>query len=445
MQRFGQKLLNLLVFVAILFFTSFCFAQENESEIILTATNAVQFAIQGNLGLKQSDIDLQSAARSKKYSWNSVSPTLNASASFGTDLENDPSFTFGASASIALSPSIYTSIRSAAINYEQQKLTYDEAVRSVELNVLTAYYQILYEQENINLKKNSVESAKKQYETNLARYNRGALSRLDVLSAQVSYQNAELSLKVSQSTWDNDAASFKQMLGLPQDAKIRLSGSLSDVFALSEIPDLTSDDENPTLKSLELQIEAAKNALLATRFSAWGPSLTASYSYNFNVTSENGVKPVYDKGRLSLGLSIPLDGYLPWSNGAQSIQNQKDTLNKLELELQNTKTTLDVTVKNYLNQIKQSQETIKLRQNSIDLAQQTYDMTLDAYNHGTRDIISLQNASDSLVEAKVNLMSEAYTLVTAVLKLENTLGLEFGTLFSIDSSDSNDGENDSKK
>ena len=55
-------------------------------------------------------------------------------------------------------------------------------------------------------------------------------------------------------------------------------------------------------------------------------------------------------------------------------------------------------------------------------------MALDAYNHGTKDLLSLQNAQDSLFSTRVNLLNQAYTLETTVLNLENIIGVPFGTL-----------------
>ena len=127
-------------------------------------------------------------------------------------------------------------------------------------------------------------------------------------------------------------------------------------------------------------------------------------------------------------MSVPLDGWLPWSTGAQSIASRQDAIATLKLQLENAKTTVAANTQSYLRKIQQCKASISLRQTSIDLAQKTYDMTLTAYNHGTKDLMSLQTASDNLLQAKVNLMSEAYTLASAILDLENIVGVDFGTL-----------------
>ena len=55
-------------------------------------------------------------------------------------------------------------------------------------------------------------------------------------------------------------------------------------------------------------------------------------------------------------------------------------------------------------------------------------MTQTAYNYGKKDLLSLQNASDNLLSAQVSLKSQAYSLISTILDLEKTLGIDFGTL-----------------
>ena len=402
---------------------------ENATSLVtLTVDDAVQRAVQGNVSLKESEITRDAAKRASTYSWNSASPSLSVAAGLSKSNTADSSTAYVRGAvSVSLSPSLYTAIKSAALNYEKGEIDYDAAVRTIELNVRKSYFSLLYEQENIILLERNVESAKKQYESNLAKYNSGALSQLDVLSTQVTYQNDQLSLDSAKVTWENDIATFKQLLGISLSTPVTLTGSLEDVLSTSDITLDGIEQKSSSIISLEKQLEIAKTSLTATKFSAYGPSLTFSWSYQPTASSTD-YSSWKDSGSLSLGASIPLDGWLPWSTGAQSIATRKDAVTTLELELEDAKTTFAAKTQSYLRKIAQSKASIAQRTASIDLAQKTYDMTLTAYNHGTKDLLSLQNASDRLLTAKVNLMSEAYTLASAILDLENTIGVPFGTL-----------------
>ncbi|MEE1181548.1 MAG: TolC family protein, partial [Treponema sp.] len=78
-----------------------------------------------------------------------------------------------------------------------------------------------------------------------------------------------------------------------------------------------------------------------------------------------------------------------------------------------------------IKKINQCVENIKVRKSSIELAETNYAMTLKAYNYGTRDLLTLQAAQDNLLESKVNLISEANTLVACLCDLINISDIGF--------------------
>lgn len=416
--------------IFVLFFSIAAFVFADENTIELSLEDAVKSALKNNVSIKQSEINLDAKKRESTYSWNSISPSISGTGRYSKNIpsssDDKASLSAGISLNATLSPSVYTSAKNAELNYSQQQLSYQNDLRSVELDVRKNYYSLLYKIEEISLKEKSLETSKNQYESNLAKYKRGTLSRLDVLSAQVSYQNDQLELKSLNAEMENSIASFKQLVGLPQNAKISLSGSFENILNLKNISIEGMELNSFSIESLQKQIDSAKNSLLASRFTAYGPSLSASYSYNYS--SIDGGSNWDDNGTLSLQASIPLDGFLPWSSGSLNVQSKKDSLKSLELELEDAKVSLEVNISTLMNKINQCLENISLRKSSIELAQTTYEMTLESYSHGTKDLLSLQTASDNLLSAKVNLISEAYNLICAVLDLENAAGIPFGTL-----------------
>lgn len=420
-----------LVFTLLLFSATAEEGAVEQNIITLTSEDAVQRAVKENISLKQKAITLNAAKRSSTYSWNGASPTVSASAGYSkANAADDGSVYVGGSVRFSLSPSLLTTIKGARLNYENGQLTYDAAVRSIELSVRKSYNSLLYEQENMNLLERNVTSAKKQYESNLAKYNGGTLPQLDVLNAQVTYQNSELSLESAKVTWATDIASFKQVLGIPLTATVTLIGSLQDVLSA---PDVTLEgvtQNSATVTSIEKQLEIAENALNASRLSSYGPTVSLSWGYQPTASTAD-TSTWKDSGSLSLGVSIPLDGWLPWSTSALTIATQQDTVDSLKLQLEDAKVSVTKDTQSYLRKVQQSKASIALRQKSIDLAEKTYEMTLTAYNHGTKDLLSLQTASDNLFAAKVNLMSEAYNLSSSILDLENTIGVPFGTLTTV--------------
>jgi outer membrane protein len=167
-------------------------AAENQKPSVksLTIDDAVKTAIAQNITIKQNQITVDADKRLKDHSWNSISPSLSVGAGISkpndtSSLTYDWSAYTKASVSISFSPSLFTSIKKASLNYEQGLITYEQASRSVELSVRSAFYGLLYEQENLALQERNLATAKQQYETNQSKYNAGRIPQLDVLTAQV--------------------------------------------------------------------------------------------------------------------------------------------------------------------------------------------------------------------------------------------------------------------
>jgi len=422
----------LMVMAATVALLPAAFAQNDDlSHRKLTVDDAVMLAADNNISLQRQKISLELLEEKDKFSWNSVSPSIRAAGSYSLPFSDTSNWTMTGqvSVSVGLSPSLYTSIKAAKMNYEQGIVSYETAVRTVELSVRKAFYNILYTQEYMNLLQRNMDTAKQRYELNRDKYNRGQLSELDLLSSQYSYESQIPAYESAIISYENSIASFKQTLGIEQNVSITLDGNLEDYDSIENMTIDTAIEEIPSVKTIQAQIDAAKNSLLATRFSAWGPSISFSYSYGKSNIPAGGERLWTTSGNaLGVSVSIPLDGYLPWSTGALSIDAQKANIKDLQLQLENQKTTAQITIQNSAKSIMQAQSQLELRQKNVELAQKTYDMTLNAYNHGSRDLLTLQNASDSLMSAKINLMQQKFTLISAVLDLENTLGIPFGTL-----------------
>ena len=80
--------------------------------------------------------------------------------------------------------------------------------------------------------------------------------------------------------------------------------------------------------------------------------------------------------------------------------------------------------------ILQMQSQLDMLDQNIQIAQKAYDMALTSYNHGSSDLLTLQNASDSLLKSRLDRESHINKLISTVLDFEYTLGIPFGSLVS---------------
>lgn len=414
------------VLFLLFFMISGLFAQNK----ILTIEDAVQLAKENNISVKTAENTLDNLGLLNKYSWNSVSPTATLSGNLADDIENDSSsFSFSGSVNLNLKTNLYSEIKGAKLNYEKGLLTYNEAVRKIELSVRKNFYNLIYQKENLVLQKRSLETSKTQYLNNQEKFKNGKISELDAFTSRVNYESKKPVVESAEINFQNDLATFKQLLGIPQQTEIELDGSLDEILNLKEISfDLLPkvNEPAPDVKSAEYNVEIAKNSLLDSRFSAYAPTVTGSYSYGKSKNSNQDEWTTTN--RLSVGISVPLDGVLPWSTRAVNIKTNRNALDTAEKNLEDAKTTVAVQTESYIRKINQAVKQLDSLKSTEELANQTYQMTLTAYNYGKTDFLSLQNANDSVLSAGVNLKSQAYTLISTILDLESVLGLDFGTL-----------------
>jgi len=407
---------------------------ENKPEVRkLTIDDAVILAADNNVSLKRQRISLEQLEKKNKTSWNSISPSVRASGSYSLPLENTDAYVISGSltASLTFTPSLFTAIKNAKLNYENGQISYELAVRQIELNVRKTFYSLILAKEQIQLAERNLESSRLRYNSNLDKYNRGQLSEIDLLSSQYAYEKLKPTLESTKITYENSIALFKQTLGLNQSIQLELDGSLNDFLDSKEISINYSVEDIPSVKTIKNNIELSKNSLLSTKFSAYAPSISATYNYGANNSllldgSRDWTVPSIHA--LSLSLSIPLDGYLPWSTGALSIDSQKASIKDLELQLENQKITSTLEIQNSLKQINQAKLQLSSLQDNVELAQKAFNVTQTAYEHGSKDFLSLQSASDDLFTARLSLQSQINTLVSSILDLEYTLGIPYGSL-----------------
>ena len=119
---------------------------------------------------------------------------------------------------------------------------------------------------------------------------------------------------------------------------------------------------------------------------------------------------------------------MPWSSSSQLVNSSKENIESIELKLEDEKESIRIKSESLVKKINQCVDNLKVRKDSIKLAETNYDMTLKAYNYGTRDLLTLQAAQDSLLSSKVNLIAEANTMVVSICELENICGMVPGTL-----------------
>ena len=428
--------LKQILFLFILFsvFSWNVFSAENgelSKEKILTLEECISLAKENNLSIKVHKNTLNDLKRKNETSWNSVSPSIKGDAAFQDDFTNKTteSFSISGSLGLTLSTNLYSTIKGAKLNYENGLLTYNQAVKQIEMSVWKTFYDLIYKTEYFSFQSQNLLTAKKNYEQNLEKFKNGKISELDVMSSRVSYEQKKPVLEEARIDLTNNLELFKNIIGVDFDDEIKLDGSLDFLLELKDIKLPPKENPSPDVQAAKFAVEIAENNLLAQRFSSYSPVITGTYKYGQALNIDNSLWN--ETSSLSVGVSIPLDSYLPWSSSAVSINSKKESLESAKLNLEDAEKSIRVNTENALRKINQIISMLEVSKETVALAKKTYEMTETAYNSGKTDFLTLQNASDNVLNAEVSLKNQAKTLMETLLDTEYLLGLEFGTILKL--------------
>lgn len=428
--------LKQILFLFILFsvFSWNVFSAENDElskEKILTLEECISLAKENNLSIKVQKNTLNDLKRKNETSWNSVSPSIKGDATFQDDFTNKTteSFSISGSLGLTLSTNLYSTIKGAKLNYENGLLTYNQAVKQIEMSVWKTFYDLIYKTEYFSFQSQNLLTAKKNYEQNLEKFKNGKISELDVMSSRVSYEQKKPVLEEARIDLTNNLELFKNIIGVDFDDEIKLDGSLDFLLELKDIKLPPKENPSPDVQAAKFAVEIAENNLLAQRFSSYSPVITGTYKYGQALNIDNSLWN--ETSSLSVGVSIPLDSYLPWSSSAVSINSKKESLESAKLNLEDAEKSIRVNTENALRKINQIISMLEVSKETVALAKKTYEMTETAYNYGKTDFLTLQNASDNVLNAEVSLKNQAKTLMETLLDTEYLLGLEFGTILKL--------------
>jgi len=95
-------------------------------------------------------------------------------------------------------------------------------------------------------------------------------------------------------------------------------------------------------------------------------------------------------------------------------------VNGTEIEVYNTVLSLEKTRLN-----------TKAQEETVGLAEQSFRLTEEAYRAGLQDYFQVQNAEQSLRQARVQLLEQQFNYLNGLIDLEYSTGVPFGTLSSM--------------
>ncbi|WP_332446807.1 TolC family protein [Sphaerochaeta sp.] len=402
----------------------------------VTLDQALELARANNLSLTSSAIDVNAAKRDVQTSWNlflpSVSLTLSNSNKFeGFDTipaipKSNSGLNMDLTVSMTLNPAVKAQMDTYQVGYQIQQVTYAQAKAEVEKNVTKLFYYLLMQDQNIKVQQANLELAQSQYDQVKVKYDQGFASELELLSAQLSVEKLKPGLEQAKNQYQANLLSLKAMLGLSLDEDLSLEGevpTLAKQLEVAQLQDYLAKSYSITL--LDLNLQQLKSSYASNKQQALTPSLSLSGSYDISFwNDQNPLDNVLDVASYSIGLRIPLDGFIPDSRTQMGLEKLQNSMDKLLLQRQQALQQLEVSVRGQVQNLNMLSGQADLAQQNIELTQRLYAMNQAQYESGYVSLVDLESAQNNLLSAKQNLLGVQYQYVSSLIDLLYQLNLQ---------------------
>ena len=194
-------------------------------------------------------------------------------------------------------------------------------------------------------------------------------------------------------------------MGMPIETKIQLEATDMEITP-HLLEDAVAADERTEVQVLNKQRELLQYNKQAVE-AAYYPTVNLNANYSYQALGDkfpltNGEKNgVYwsDYSAITLGVNIPIfNGFATKARVAMA----QIELDKLEVDMKDTKLGLDLSYQNAKSQIENSLASLDSQKANVGLAETVAENTKSNYQYGLATLTDLLEAENALVEAKNN-------------------------------------------
>lgn len=405
----------------------------------ITLEEAKALAKENNKTIQIAKLDLESSMRSASVI--SLLPSLSLTGSItGSASLIDNTASIGSTSSPALNAGISFSLDSSdiyngktnSLAKESANLTYEKSENSTVNSVSTAYWNVVSASLAEKSAKENYESAKENYESAKAAYEGGKSTTLVLSQSELSLYDAEISYQSAQNTRSNAYDTLSYLVGIVDytvDEELPEIGTMKD---LDMIKGLVSS--SLTYRSGLLAIDQAdlsRKLLMATTvFPTFSLSASYRHYYNFSDSTTTSYQDSYkDSASLTLGVSIPLDHFIPRTKANVDLKNASSSIDRANLSLSQIEENLLNTVTTQYKAITIAKDNVEMYTKHLALAKNKLDLTQAAYDGGRATYETLATARTSYYTSEISLLQQRLNHITALSTLANTLGVEANTLY----------------
>jgi len=308
---------------------------------------------------------------------------------------------------------------SAKHNFNSASLTAADARDLVVLTVGNAYLLCIADSARIDAVTAELATSKVSLDQAVAAHDAGTSPKLDVLRAQVDYQNEQQSLISTRNNFEKDKLALARTIGLPLDQAVHLS---------DPVPFAALDHVDPQTAFAQALKSRKDLAAYAEQVKAAQAEKTSAFAYQLPVASfsgdygDQGTTPAHSHGTFSATgqVSVPVL-QLAKTRGQEQVANAQYEQATAKLSDQVQQVNQDV--RDSLLDIEAAAKLVEATHSNVELANEALNEAQQRFHAGVSDNLPVSQAQSQTETANDQYISALYQHNVAKLALARALGV----------------------
>ena len=438
----GKKMLLTAMALCAFGFAKAQTEQTAQNTLTLTLDKALEIALDENPTIKVAAEEIALKKVASKEAWQSLLPEASLNGSLDHTIKaaerklNDMSFKMGqdgtntANAGLSINlplfaPAVYRAMSMTKTDIELAV----EKSRASELDLINqvtkAYYQLMLAQDSYEVLQGSYKLAEDNFNVVNAKYQQGAVSEFDKISAEVQMRSIKPNVISAANAVTLAKLQLKVLMGITADVDIKTDDNLTNyesmLFANQLKEEDMSLDNNTTMKQFELNMKLLEKNVKSLRTN-FIPTLSMSFSYQYQSLYNPNIN-FFDytwsnSSSLMFNLSIPLYR----ASNFTKVKSARIQMRQLDWNRIDTERKLNMQVVSYRNNMTASSEQVVSNKENVMQAEKAVQIAGKRYEVGKGTVLELNSSQVSLTQAQLTYNQSIYDYLTAKADLDQVLG-----------------------
>ena len=383
-----------------LFSSTLIYAQTDVN--VLTLQDAVNMAIEKNISIKQSELNLENSELGKSDAIGNFLPRVSASANhqwnigrginITTNVIEDVTTSFS-SMSAGFGLDVYNGLRNvyqlhrANLELLASQYQLDDMKDDIKLLVANSYLQIMFNKEILKVQKSQLEITKVEYERTKDLIDIGTFSPRQIFEIEASLASQEQNVVQAENNYRNAKLSLAQLLLIDDFNSFEIANEdfsipFSDILTKSpkEILNKSMTFRND-IKLAETNISIAEKDIQISK-SQLQPSVTSFYQWNTRISYQDNLPSFEDQFDLNKGQGYGLALNIPIFQGKQirnNVERSKVNLDRLKNQYEQEKLNLENSINQAYNDLTGAIKLYEASNKTLASLKSAYEDTSDRF------------------------------------------------------------------